>query len=156
MRFDTRRLRKRSAHKWLPCHLAEQEITQALNVPGAVAQMMLYGLIATGNILAATTAEETIHPEQCTIAEFEGKAALVEADDLRHWLQENSPAPLTDHRDRVIEAMLSGESNPPRNIPWKKFCDAVRNKCNGWHKDKPALGFGDKQIQRIVKGIRDR
>jgi hypothetical protein len=51
----------------------------------------------------------------------------------------------------------------PAGVCWqdwcitKQFCDDVRNACRGWKaKGKPALGFGDKQIQRIVKNLRQR
>ena len=31
--------------------------------------------------------------------------------------------------------------------------ELVRDACNGWLGDRPALGFGDKQIQRAVKRL---
>jgi hypothetical protein len=58
-------------------------------------------------------------------------------------------------REQVIQALIDEGLSPPRNIQWKLFCDRVRNECNGWLvPGKPALGFSDKQIQRVVKELR--
>jgi hypothetical protein len=56
----------------------------------------------------------------------------------------------------VIEKLLAEGLNPPRNIKWKPFYKKVRDECNGWIDDRPALGFGDKQIQRVVKELRTK
>jgi len=130
---------------------AATEIAQALNLHSEAAAMMLYGLCATGNVRWLDGAGEVIDEDKCTIANFNHKPVLVMADDVHHWLTVWSKAPQPSRREAVIAAMI------PRKIPWKKFCDEVRGKCNGWLPDgRPAPGFGDKQIQRIVKDLRSK
>jgi hypothetical protein len=119
--------------------------------------MTLYGLCATGNVGSVTDELEIIDGEECTIEELEGSLAFVSASDVRHWLTEWSPAPQPLKRDAVIEAKLQAGAIPGRNIPWKKFCDEIRDECNGWGaKGKPAWGFSNKQIQRHVKDLMDK
>jgi hypothetical protein len=84
---------------------------------------------------------------------------VVVEDDLRDWLRKQSPVPLSGRqREAVIAEMLRSGDNPPRNISWKEFCVKVRDQCNGWinkAKDKAALGYSLKQIQRAVKDLRE-
>jgi|SRR5215471_1208847 len=134
---------------------AATEIAQALNLHSEAAAMMLYGLCATGNVRWLNGAGEVINEDECTIANFNHKPVLVMADDVRHWLTQWSPAPQSSRRDAVIDKMIAEGLNPPRNINWKMFFKRVRDECNGWLPDgRPAQGFGDKQIQRIVKELR--
>jgi hypothetical protein len=63
---------------------------------------------------------------------------------------------LLSSRDRVIAALLAEGLNPPRNKNWKEFYKLVRDKCNGWVGKRPAPGFGDRQIQRIVNELRSK
>jgi hypothetical protein len=60
-------------------------------------------------------------------------------------------------REAVIAAMIAEGVIPPDTIEWKEFYKRVRDECNGWRgKGKPAWGFGDKQIKRIVGDLRDK
>jgi hypothetical protein len=126
-------------------------IAQALAIPHQAAGMLLYGLAATGNVRTLDDELDPIDEDKCTISELGGSIAYVSAEDIRRWLGDWSVVSQPSHRETVIAAML------PRTVPWKQFCNDVRNACRGWKaKGKPALGFGDKQIQRIVKNLRQR
>jgi hypothetical protein len=121
--------------------------------------MLLDGLIATGNVRACDKNDDLIDLDECSIAGLEGKAASVAANELREWVREHSTLPQgSQARDRLIAQKLQEGINPPRNTPWKTFCNLIRNECNGWvgngAKRKPAIGFGDKQIQRAEGRIR--
>ena len=134
---------------------AATEIAQALNLHSEAAAMTLYGLCATGNVRWLDGAGEVIDEDKCTIANFNHKPVLVMADDVRHWLTVWSKAPQPSRREAVIAAMIAEGQIPPRTINWKMFFKRVRDECNGWLPDgRPAQGFGDKQIQRIVKELR--
>jgi hypothetical protein len=136
---------------------AAKEIEEALRIPYEAAMTTLYGLCATGNIRWVDGTGEVVEEDQVTIAEFSGKVAYIVADDVRFQLVRWSPQPQQSQRDRVIVRLLAEGHNPPRSIKWKPFCDLVRNNCNGWLKaGAPAFGFGDKQIQRIVKELRSK
>jgi hypothetical protein len=134
---------------------ATSDIEQALCISNEAAAMTLYGLCATGNVRVFNGQYEVIDVEKCVMEDFERiKPIFVSRDDVRHWLTEWSRGPVRRDRDKVILTMVREGLVPGRNISWKKFCVEVRNKCNGWGaKDKPATGFGDKQIQRAVKGL---
>jgi hypothetical protein len=113
--------------------------------------MLLYGLATTGNVRTLDDELQAIDEDKCTISELAGSIAYISAKDVRRWLGGWSFVPEPSHREAVIAAML------PRTVPWKQFCNDVRNACGGWTtKGKPASGFGDKQIQRIVKTLRQR
>jgi len=136
---------------------AVSEIADALLVKDDAATMTLYGLCATGNVRWIDSSGEIVDEDKCTIADFNHKPKSVIAGDVRHWLTEWSPTPQRSRREAVIAAMIAEGLNPPRNINWKEFCNRVRDKCKGWlAKDKPALGFSDKQIQRCVNGLRGK
>lgn len=78
---------------------------------------------------------------------------MVNEDDFRHWLNAE-PKPAADNRrDAVIRGLLETGKRPPDNISWKEFCKKVRDLSGGWIKDKPAHGFSEKQIKRVVKMI---
>jgi hypothetical protein len=132
---------------------AAAEIADALNIRHEAAMMTLYGLCATGNVRCLNDQGEVIDEDECTIGDFNGKPKLVIASDVRNWLSEWSQRPQPSRREAVITAMIAKGVNPPRNISWKEFCKRVRDECNGWVGNRPALGFGDKQIQRIVKDL---
>jgi len=138
---------------------AATEIAQALKIKAEAAAMTLYGLCATGNVRWFDDQGEVIDIDECTIAAFHGgmTPAFVVADDLRFHLKEWSPAPQRTGLEAEIEKRLQGGDIPGRNIQWKKFSDEVRDECNGWivtgNERKPNRGFGDKQIQRIVKDL---
>jgi hypothetical protein len=143
-------------HDWVKYPTAVTEVVEAFGISSEAASMMLFGLIATGQVRALDNHQEFIDLDDCTIAELEGKPKFVRADEFRNWLREWSAVPTAD-RDRVIADKLRSGEFPGRNTTWKKFCDEVRNKCNGWRaKGKPAWGFGDKQIRRIVSDLMDK
>jgi len=141
-------------HKWIGITKARPEVMEAFGVCYEAASMVIYGLIASGHVRALDETREFIDLDVCTIAELEGKPRWVSANELRALLRQWSPAPTAD-RDRVIAEKLRSGQIPGRNISWKKFCDDIRDKCNGWLSNKrPAWGFSYKQIQRQVKDLR--
>jgi hypothetical protein len=152
------RPRTKADFEWISQVVAQDELAQAFTLPSAVAAMLLDGLIATGNVRARDMNEELIDLDECTIAQLEGKAELVAANELRDWVREHSTLPQGSQARRVITRKLREGINPPRTIPWKSFCNDVRNECNGWvgngAKRRPAHGFSDKQIQRAVNDLR--
>ena len=119
--------------------------------------MTLYGLCATGNV-RWLNAEGVIDEDECTIGDFNGKPAFVIASDVRSFLRDWSQGPQPSRREAVISAMIAEGVNPPRNISWKEFYKRVRDACNARldAKGRAPFGFGDKQIQRIVKDLRDK
>jgi hypothetical protein len=134
---------------------AAKEIAEALKIDHKAAMMTLYGLCATGDVRWFDDSGEIVDEDSVTIAAFAAKPVFIVADHVRHWLVEWSPDPQPKRREQVIQTLLAEGLNPPRNIQWKPFCDLVCNKCNGWlAPGKPALGFGEKQIMRIVKELR--
>jgi hypothetical protein len=135
---------------------AATEIADALNIKHEAAMMALYGLCATGNVRWLDDQGEIVDEDECTISNFWNKPKLVVAEDVRSSLTEWSPDPLPSKRETIIRAMIAEGLNPPRTIEWKPFCDRVRNECNGWIGKRPAHGFGDKTIQRIVKDLRSK
>jgi hypothetical protein len=135
---------------------AAAEIAQALNIRDEAAMMTLYGLCATGSVRWLDDQGELVDEDECTIGDFNNKPKFVIASDIRSFLTDWSPDPLPTKRETVISAMIAEGLNPPRNISWKKFCDQVRDKCNGWVGKRPALGFSQKQIQRIVNDLRSK
>jgi hypothetical protein len=153
------RRRVKADFEWISHVVAQDELAQAFTLPSAAAAILLDGLIATGNVRARDRNEEVIDLDECTIADLEGRAELVAANELRDWLREHSTLPQgLQARNRMIAQKLEEGINPPRNIPWKKFCNDIRDGCGGWvitgGKRVPARGFSDKQIQRAVKDLR--
>ena len=61
-------------------------------------------------------------------------------------------------RDAAIIKRLQAGEQPPDKVPWKKFCDNIRDDAEGWidNRQRPALGFSNKQIQRAVKAVMDK
>jgi|SRR6516164_991483 len=156
-----RRPRTKADIEWIGEGVAWDDLAKAFNLPSDVASMLLHGLVATGTVHALGKDGELIDLDQCTIADLEGKVKSVSVDELRDWISEHSALPEgPEGRDRVIAQKLSAGVVPPRTISWKTFCDDVRNECRGWIGNgatrKPALGFGDKQIQRAVKNLKQR
>jgi len=147
---------EKKVSKTLAIARAATEIARALNIRHEAAMMTLYGLCATGSVRWAGDQGIIVDEDDCTIAEFSSKPKHVVAGDVRSFLTDWSADPLPSKREAAIRAMIAGGLNPPRNINWKTFCDRVRDECNGWLDDRPALGFGDKQIQRIVKDLRSK
>jgi hypothetical protein len=146
----------RSLAKTLSFSNAASEIADALNIKHEAATMMLYGLCATGEV-RWWNAEGLIDEDECTVADFGNKPKRVSADDVRHCLGEWSEGPQRSGRRAVISAMIAEGVVPPDTIEWTTFCKRVRDECNGWRaKGKPAWGFGDKQIRRIVTDLRDK
>jgi hypothetical protein len=134
---------------------AAAEIGLALNIKFEPAMMTLYGLCATGTVRCLNGQGEIIEEDEYTIANFSVKPAYVITDDVRSWLRDHSLDPQPQAREAVILKLFKEDWNPPRKGSWKEFCGLVRDRCNGWRaKGKPSLGFGDKQIQRIVKELR--
>ena len=152
-----RRPRTKADFEWIGQSVAEDELAQAFALPSAVASMLLHGLVATGTVRALDPDGNVIDVDECKIWEFEGKIKSVSADELQDWLRKHSSVP-QGQRDRLIAQKLREGINPPRNKSWKEFYILIRDGCGGWigngAKRKPALGFGDKQIQRAVKRLR--
>jgi hypothetical protein len=146
--------------EWISQGAAEDELAQAFNLPSEVVSMLLHGLVATGNVHALDRDNgELIDIDECKIWELEGKIKSVSADELRFWLSRLSTVPQGPQgRDRLIAQKLGEGINPPRNKSWKEFYVLIRDGCGGWvvtgGKRKPARGFGDKQIQRVVNDLR--
>jgi|SRR6516164_7895114 hypothetical protein len=150
---------RKADHNWITFAAAVGDIAEALSLRSEVAEAILFGLVATGDIRAQDHDDEIIDLNECTIAELSGKPVYVSENELKDWLRKYSAAPTKD-RDRVITERLQIGLRPPRNIPWKRFYDDIRSACNGWQgkgdKRKPAWGFSDKQIQRAVKALGQR
>jgi hypothetical protein len=152
------RMKKRASSETLNINDAAKEIAQALRIETEPATMTLYGLCATGRVRSLDDQGQVIDEDECTIGEFGNKPKHVIASDVRSFLTDWSPDPLPSKREAVIRAMIIAEGlNPPRNIEWKPFCDRVRDECNGWlPKGRPAWGFGDRHIRRIVRDLRSK
>jgi hypothetical protein len=124
------RLRSKPKPKpdWIKYGVGENELAQAFNLSSAVAAMLLDGLVATGSVRALDEPGNLIDVDECTIADLEGKAALVAGDELRDWISAHSTLPQgPGARDRVIAQKLREGINPPRAKSWKEFCDLIRN-----------------------------
>jgi hypothetical protein len=135
---------------WVSFHNGVAEITDTMRIPNEAASMLLHGLCATGNVRCLNDQLDFIDPDECTLTEFSGEAAFIAADDVRHFLAEWSSAPQRLLMNAEIAKRL------PRRIPWKQFCNEIRDACNGWRgPGKPAWGFGDKQIQRSANRLRE-
>jgi len=65
--------------------------------------------------------------------------------------------PRRGSKEAVIRRLLAEGILPPADIPWKEFCERVRDECNGWigigPQRKPAYGFNDKAIKYTVKRV---
>jgi hypothetical protein len=136
---------------------AATEIAHALKIKIEAAAMVLYGLCATGNVRWLNDQGEVIEEDECTVASFNDKPKYVIASDVRSHLTDWSSDPQPKKRENVIAEMLAEGLNPPRNIKWKPFCNRVRDECNGWlSRGQPALGFGDRQINRMVNELKSK
>ena len=148
----------RADYDWISFAKAVREVADALSIPSEVAQMTLFGLIATGDIPASNGKGLIIDLDETTIAEL--RINQVAADELRTWLREHSTVPVVGQRDFVIGKLLRNGTVPARSVSWKEFSDKVRNECNGWQgkgtKRKPAWGFDNKTIQRQVAKLTQR
>jgi hypothetical protein len=86
----------------------------------------------------------------------------ISALDLRWWLEKEMPVPAVpparemSPRDKAILEKLRAGVRPGKNIPWKKFCDGVRDTANGWVDTRSATGFSEKQIKRVVAEFQRR
>ena len=135
-----RMMAKAKPVNWIHVSKAWVEVREAFGISTEAASMLVFGLIATGTIRALDGEQQLIDLDECRIWELEGKPIFVRADELRDWLREWSVAPTAD-RDRAIAEKLRSGQIPGRNISWKKFCDDLRDKCNGWRaKGKAAWG----------------
>jgi hypothetical protein len=142
------KLKRKTSSSWLAFSSACREIKSALYVEDEVAAMILQGLVATGNVHACDDAQQLVDLDECTITEYENRVAFVEVDDLRYWLSRCTRAP----QPALIDAEIA--KRRPRRVPWKQFCNEVRDACNGWQRPgKPALGFSTKQIQRRYNSL---
>jgi hypothetical protein len=155
-RLNKAKAKRRTSNQLLRFGEAAIEIANALNINDVAAEMTLYGLCATGNVRWLNDQGELVDEDQCTIGDFNDKPKLVVASDVRSFLTDWSPDPLPSKREAAIRAMIAEGLNPPRNIHWKTFYDRVRDECNGWLGDRPAWGFGDKQIKRIFNDLRGK
>lgn len=59
---------------------------------------------------------------------------------------------------RAVQGRLSKGERPGLTVSWKLFCNNVRSDCQkAWDtRDKPARGYGDKSIRRVVDGLSDK
>jgi len=148
------RPRTKADFEWIGSGVAWDELAKAFSLPSEVASMLLHGLVASGTVHALDGDEKLIDLDDCTIADLEGRVKSVSVDELGDWIVGASSRPQRNHRNRVIVGKLQSGDVPGRNVPWKKFCDDVRNLCNGWGaKGRPATGFSNKQIQRAVNDL---
>jgi hypothetical protein len=73
--------------------------------------------------------------------------------DVDAWLSQQAGC-----RDAAIRRLLAEGVIPPTNIPWKQFCDRVRDECNGWMGEGPARtaawGFNDRTIKDTVGRVK--
>jgi hypothetical protein len=73
--------------------------------------------------------------------------------DVDAWLSQQAGC-----RDAAIRRLLAEGVIPPTNIPWKQFCDRVRDECNGWMGEgserTPAWGFNDRTIKDTVGRVK--
>jgi hypothetical protein len=56
-------------------------------------------------------------------------------------------------RDAAISNRLTRGEQPGSTVPWKQFCDSVRDDCDGWadrKQKRPKRGFGDRTIKRVA------
>lgn len=128
-------------HDWLAIDRAEDEIVKALAVHRGVAGTILFGLIATGNVHAADGKRREIDLDETTIVELEGRPVYVAERGFREWLREHSTLPQTGQRELAIRNKLNnGGAWPGKTIPWKEFCNAIRDECNGWLAKPPSVG----------------
>jgi hypothetical protein len=138
--------------QWLYFDDAVAALARELTQPYAVAQALMCGLCATGEIRCASKGYVFIDPD----IEPMGGAARpchISKTDFGDWLHENNL--ISSTRDDEIRRRLRAGERPGQNTPWKEFCGGVRERCRGWKKKGvPTRGFGDKQIQRIVDAIR--
>jgi hypothetical protein len=111
---------------WVSFHNGVAEITDTMRIPNEAASMLLYGLCATGNVRCLNDQLDFIDPDECTLTEFSAAGAFIAVNDLRHFLAEWSSAPQPSLINVEIAKRL------PRRIPWKQFCNEIRDACNGW------------------------
>jgi hypothetical protein len=78
---------------WIGFYDGVNQITDVLRVPFEVADIVLYGLIATGKLHARNIDARDIDMETCTIAEFGGEPNFISASELGEWLKEFSVGP---------------------------------------------------------------
>jgi hypothetical protein len=124
------------------------EIAEALKIPYAAATMTLYGLCAIGDVRWVDISGAMVEEDELTVANFSGKPAIIDADDLRAWLVTCSHAVQLSQKEKVI-SLLIADGDTPRKLGWKRFCDRVRDACNG----RGQRGFSEKQIRRLVNGL---
>jgi hypothetical protein len=138
---------------WITFARATDDIAQALNLPHDASAMMLHGLCATGNVRALNSQHEVIDLDECTIADFEGQHAFIDANALRDCINEWTTAPQRLLRDHAIETRLKAGEIPGRTIPWKSFCDRIRRDCKV---TRHSRGYTDKTISRAVRRFQQR
>jgi hypothetical protein len=56
--------------------------------------------------------------------------------------------PRRGSKEAVIRRLLAESILPPTDIPWKEFCERVRDECNGW------IGMGLSASLRMASAIR--
>ena len=77
----------------------------------------------------------------------------LQKEQFEDWLKEGARP--TNQRDEAIQNLLANGRIPPTKISWKEFCGLVRDNAQGWEaKDKPAHGFSNKQIGRVVARLK--
>jgi hypothetical protein len=112
---------------------AAAEIAVALgDIPGEAPSMVLYGLCATGSIRFYDGEGGLVDFAECTVDGFQDKPHRVSVEDVRHWLEQWSAAPLSGLREGVILELLKEGKVPGRGgtIKWKPFLAELRRRCN--------------------------
>jgi hypothetical protein len=57
-------------------------------------------------------------------------------------------------KNAAIDELLESGVQPGKTIPWQTFCDAVRDRADGWASERekrPKRGFSDRTIARLVR-----
>jgi hypothetical protein len=140
----------RGKHEWISFAQGFSQVAVGLGLSHEVAEMVLYGLVATGLVAA------DIDIDEATIADLGHKPVRVSADDVRDWLRQHSNVP-TGKLNTVITRLLSEGISPPLNIEWKPYCDLVRNTLGGKRIGKAGRPtISDRTITRHTKALQDR
>jgi hypothetical protein len=154
-----------NGYDWVLFSYVGAAISITLGLSQGVAERTLRELCAKGDIrsircgLDKEDEAQIIKPSEWLKAEVDLEGSVlqyvsVSLDDYRYWLRQQKQPEELSARDTVISKLLQAGECPPDKLPWKEFCDTVRDTANGWTNNEPSFGFSDKQIQRAVKILR--
>jgi hypothetical protein len=85
--------------------------------------------------------------------------ARIEAGDYSP-ASTSDTAKLSSALERAVKKRLGMGEDPGKTVPWNRFCDNIRDECGAkaWigdrKKRKPARGYGDRTIRRIVERLK--